>query len=374
MFAGSFTAWGTMQLELTGNRPPVAAIGIASINNEGIVFKTKPGQAEHKRYRWSEFSKKGLETLLSQLPAERAFLQKNAQTKILYLDFIRAEILAQTPKPLLPVQAPIPPPVVKPVNPARIKSTPKAGQAHHLTLKSATIQNKNNSKQGDSGGEKISQFNLVPGPAIPSPPSGRLSPINWLNPGGMFALLILAGLSAYAGHEIAVFRHRPVKTICALSALLPVIVPLIVLFLPDPAEAHAQAMAEANDRFLLGATATIGTVADDYKMSPEETHIEETGTTTGGIDGSVVMERYQHTENHFSDRFFSDYFGRFYQASPPSGQSLVIQTPEVIYPVHHISKLEPESFSVMYAQGQEWVEESIDYRLIEEVRVETSDS
>jgi hypothetical protein len=186
----------------------------------------------------------------------------------------------------------------------------------------------------------------------------------------MLALLILAGLSAYAGHEIAVFRHRPVKTICALSALLPVIVPLIVLFLPDPAEAHAQAMAEANDRFLLGATAAIGTAAavagtveDDYNIPDEETRIE-------GIDDSVVMERYLHTENHFSDRFFSDYFGRFYQASPPSGQSLVIQTPEVIYPVHHVSRLEPESLSVVYAQGQEWVEESIDYRLIEEVRVE----
>jgi hypothetical protein len=190
----------------------------------------------------------------------------------------------------------------------------------------------------------------------------------------MLALLILAGLSAYAGHEIAVFRHRPVKTICALSALLPVIVPLIVLFLPDPAEAHAQAMAEANDRFLLGATAAIGTVADDYKISPEETHIEETGTTTGGIDGSVVMERYQHTENHFSGQFFSEYLSRFYQTSPTAGQSLIIQTPEVIYPVHHISRLEPESLSVVYAQGQEWVEESIDYRLIEEVRVETSAS
>ena len=190
--------------------------------------------------------------------------------------------------------------------------------------------------------------------------------MNWLNPGSLLVLLLLSGLSAYSGYEIAGFRHRPVKVVCTLSALFPVIVPLLVLLLPDPAEAHAQTTAEANDRFLLEPTTVPETVEGDG-IPPEETRIE-------GIDGSVVMERYQHTENHFSDRFFSDYFGRFYQASPPSGQSLVIQTPEVIYPVHHISKLEPESFSVMYAQGQEWVEESIDYRLIEEVRVETSDS
>ena len=211
-------------------------------------------------------------------------------------------------------------------------------------------------------GDKKGEFNLVPGPAVPAPPVSRLSPMNWLNPGSLLVLLLLSGLSAYSGYEIAGFRHRPVKMVCALSALFPVIVPLLVLLLPDPAEAHAQAIAEANDRFLLEPTTVPETVEGDG-IPPEETRIE-------GIDGSVVMERYQHTENHFSDRFFSDYFGRFYQASPPSGQSLVIQTPEVIYPVHHISKLEPESFSVMYAQGQEWVEESIDYRLIEEVRVE----
>ena len=180
-------------------------------------------------------------------------------------------------------------------------------------------------------------------------------------------LLILSGLSAYSGYEIAGFRHRPVKLVCALSALCPVIVPLVVLLLPDPAEAHAQAVAEANDRFLLPPAAAAGAVGDNYDITAEETHIE-------GIDGAVVMERYLHTENHFSDRFFSDYFGRFYQASPPSGQTLVVQTSEVIYPVHHISNLEPESLSVVYAQGQEWVEEVIDYRLIEEVRVETSTS
>ena len=88
------------------------------------------------------------------------------------------------------------------------------------------------------------------------------------------------------------------------------------------------------------------------------------------MEGPVVMERYHHNETHFSDRFFSEYFSRFYQASPTPDKSLVIQTPEVIYPVHHISRLDPESLSVVYPQGHEWVEEPIEYKLIEEVRVE----
>ena len=363
MLTCTSAVWGAVKLELSGDRPPVSAFGIASINDRGVVFRTKPGVAGFKRYRWSDFSKKGLEVLLSQLPAERAFLQKNAQTRLLFLHYIRAEMLAQTPRTAPPVEAPAIPPVeapadlpvvslIKPVSPAREKLAV-------VPVKIQRFHPKTVSEDGDKKGE----FHLVPGPAIPTPPVSRLSPMNWLNPGSLLVLLLLSGLSAYSGYEIAGFRHRPVKVVCTLSALFPVIVPLAILLLPDPAEAHAQAIAEANDRFLLGPTAVVGTVEDDYDIPDEETRIE-------GIDGSVVMERYLHTENHFSDRFFSDYFGRFYQASPPSGQSLVIQTPEVIYPVHHVSRLEPESLSVVYAQGQEWVEESIDYRLIEEVRVE----
>ena len=37
-------AWGALQFELTGDRTPVSAIGIASINDEGVVFSLKPGR------------------------------------------------------------------------------------------------------------------------------------------------------------------------------------------------------------------------------------------------------------------------------------------------------------------------------------------
>ncbi len=155
--------------------------------------------------------------------------------------------------------------------------------------------------------------------------------------------------------------------ICTLSALLPIIVPLVVFLLPDPAEAHAQSVAEENDRFLLQSSQLAMADPNETVVPGDETHI---GQTTEEIDVPVTMECYHKDENHFSDRFFSNYFGRFYQVSPPLDQSLVIQTPEAIYPVHHISRLEPETLSVVYAQKNEWLEESIEYTMIEEVRVE----
>ena len=82
MLTCTSAVWGAVKLELSGDRPPVSAFGIASINDRGVVFRTKPGVAGFKRYRWSDFSKKGLEVLLSQLPAERAFLQKKDRKSV----------------------------------------------------------------------------------------------------------------------------------------------------------------------------------------------------------------------------------------------------------------------------------------------------
>ena len=374
-FVWASTAWAAMQLELTGNRPAINAYGIASISDEGLVFKTKPGQAGYKRYRWSEFSKKGLESLLVGMPAERAFIQKNPQARILYLSFIRAEILARTPKaapparpPIgQPVQAPIGQPVQAPIGFIKVK--PKSRPALKLHSKSATSQvSEKDGAQEDAGGQDQAEFTLINGPPVPPPSDSKLNPTNWLTPGGLLFLLAISGLSAYSGYEIAGFRHRPVKMICTLSALLPIIVPLVVFLLPDPAEVHAQSVAEQNDRFLLQPSQSAMADPNETVVPGDETHI---GKTTEEIYTPVTMECYHKDENHFSDRFFSNYFGRFYQASPPSGQSLVIQTSELFYPVHHISRLETETLSVVYAQKNEWLEESIEYTMIEEVRVET---
>ena len=111
------TVQSAMLFELTNKRPPVSATGIASINQAGVVFNPAPGQAGYVRYRWGDFTAKGLEMLLSQMPLERAFLQKDATTKVQLIDLIRTEITLKIPKQHPRFEPPVKRRVEPPVKP-----------------------------------------------------------------------------------------------------------------------------------------------------------------------------------------------------------------------------------------------------------------
>ena len=376
-----------MLFELTDRRPPVAASGIASINQAGVVFSPEPGRAGFVRHRWDDFTVKGLETLLSQIPLERAFLQKDSATKLQLIDFIRAEITFKLSKSRKPVEVPVKPRVEVPVKPrveipvkSRVEG-PVKSRVEGRNIDVAVIQNQRplepfrakhepTQKPAKNNGNLEVEFNLVPGPIIPAPPSSRLGPDNWLGFSGLVLMLLFLGLSAYAGYEIALFRHRPAKLVCVLSALFPVITPLVVFFLPDPAEVQAEAIAEANDRYIIHPSTSSSNDPAPTEFSENETKLSASEVDAAKSNSPVAVERYSSGKTHFSDRFFSEHLSRFYQSAPGQGEALYIQTAEYSIPVHHISALEPESLNVVYASEGEWLEQTLEYSTIEEVRVQ----
>ena len=226
-------------------------------------------------------------------------------------------------------------------------------------------------RKQSKGNENLEgQFSLVPGPVIPAPPQNKLGLDNWLSFSGLLLLLLFLGLSAYAGYEIALFRHQPAKLVCVLSAFFPVIVPLVVFFLPDPAETKAEAIAQENDRYIIHPTPSSGNDPTLTEFSENETQISEGVVDAVSASNPVAIESYGSGKTHFSDRFFSDHLSRFYLSAPGEGETLYIKTAVTSIPVHHISALEPESLNVVYAFEGEWLEQAIEYSAIEEVRVQ----
>ena len=169
-------------------------------------------------------------------------------------------------------------------------------------------------------------------------------------------------LSAWAGREVAVFRNRPVRLLCLLSALCPVIVPVVFLILPEPRD-------EIEERQLPAYTP-----APDMANIEDATHITELDTRMEPeVEPSAqVHECYRASETRFSGKFFADYLARFYKEPPEDGRALVLTTEEGAYPVHHISDLSPESMSIVYPSQEGLAETSIPYRHLQEVRVQTS--
>tara|TARA_B100000959_G_scaffold268434_1_gene313136 strand:- start:505 stop:1695 length:1191 start_codon:yes stop_codon:yes gene_type:complete len=372
-----------LQFELTGKRPPIVASGIASINQKGIVFNPEPGRAGYIRYRWSDFTAKGLGSLLARIPLERAFLQKDAATRLELIDYIRAEITIKLPQPVnrvveAPVKSPVEnivlPPAVQespPPAPIILAALPKPAPPTVPKQNQEVTQGSDEENSGRKGGEKPDKtFSLVPGPVVDAPPPGRLGSGTWLSISGLILLSTFLSLSAYAGYEIALFRHRPARVVCALSAIFPIIVPLVVLLMPDPAEIRAEVMAEENDRYIIHPQSELKKDAVRTEAQECETQLIERAAEEEGGAVLTAVERYHSGRTQFSDRFFSEHLSRFYQSAPPEGQILYIQTTECLFPVHHISTLEPESLAIVYTSGEEWLEQAIEYGSIEEVRVE----
>ena len=390
----AFTVNSAVLFELTDKRMPVLASGIASINQDGVVFSPEPGRADFVRHRWDDFTVKGLETLLSQMPLERAFLQKDSATKLQLIDFIRAEITFKLSKVSPPVEVPVKPVVevpvkpvvevpvkpvvevpVKPVVEVPVKSPNKGGQINVALNRNQRLEkpiigkHESGQKSSKDNGNLGVQFSLVPGPVIPAPPQSKLGPDNWLSFSGLFLLLLFLGLSAYAGYEIALFRHQPAKIVCVLSAIFPVIIPLVVFFLPDPAEAKAEVIAQENDHYIIHQKPPSGNDPALTEFPEYETQISGSVVDAVSISNPVAVESYSSGKTHFSDRFFSDHLSRFYQSASGQGETLYIKTAETSVPVHHISALEPESLNVVYALEGEWLEQTLEYSKIVEVCV-----
>jgi len=65
------------------------------------------------------------------------------------------------------------------------------------------------------------------------------------SPVGVFVLLVLYLANLFAGFEVAIFRSRPVAQVVGLSALLPLVGPLVFLALPANAVAESEELSAA---------------------------------------------------------------------------------------------------------------------------------
>ena len=396
------SGWCAFKIGLNKGRSPISAISIASINHQGIVFSPALGRSDFIRYKWTEFSAEGLTELQRVLPRERVFQQKPGIDKVEYLQLISDELkkiappkpAAQNPAPVKPQPPPVKIAQVAPLISEPITPAPKPKNS------SATEQPGTPKKQPESKPETevetVPAFHLIqPAGITPSanhrPPESGLSFAAIFSPAGIFLVLVVMGFSVHAGNEIAHFRNRPQKLVCAISALFPEIGPTIFLLLPDPATKYADKMNEASDPFLIKRSdnpATIETEAPEQipkvkyeedldspylnlNQGEEETHLEAESICTS-TPKSEVIELYQAPEYQFGFEFFNQYFQRFVNSQPNDGQTLTLRTHGSEYPVHYITELSTDALNIIHPSGDEWLAETIEYGAIDEVEVTVS--
>lgn len=137
----------------------------------------------------------------------------------------------------------------------------------------------------------------------PQVKAGWLSALT--SPNGLFLLGALFLANLYAGWAVAHYRHRPVALVCGLSAILPVLAPVIFLALHKsvppvvhevPVETGPVAMAPGADSSGGARVTSLGTVK-----------------SSGGGASDLTPKLFKRGETTFNRRFFETQFPTFFR-------------------------------------------------------------
>lgn len=177
----------------------------------------------------------------------------------------------------------------------------------------------------------------------------------------IFGILYLANL--FAAYEIAIYRLRPPALVCGLSALLPVLGPLIFMASPtlepgaaeaDPAVgtavapgvAAAGSPAGATSRQVVSAPATPAAGGGGLRVAAD-------GAAAGG---KVQTKVYNRNDYMFNRRFIETQFSGFFRVVPTDAEKdlvLLVKTPKNDFLAKRISRISANEMFLQLVAGKE---------------------
>ncbi len=205
---------------------------------------------------------------------------------------------------------------------------------------------------------------------------------------GLLTLLLLYAANIYAGYEISIFRARPTTVVCGVSAVLPLIGPIIFLCLPtlvapaeetwtpSPQAAPQGAVADAvNPMQAVGAEHPTGLRLAGSAPSAD--------AAAGQLDGAeqkpavpetVVYQRGQFTFNRrFIETKFPGFFG-VVRRDADRDMVLIIKSSRGEYIGQRISRIAANDLHLQVQRGHASEEVMIPFVEIQEIRLKHKDA
>lgn len=172
-------------------------------------------------------------------------------------------------------------------------------------------------------------------------------------PAGGFILLIIFLANLYAAYEVSVFRNYPVAAVMGTSVILPVLGPILFLFMPTRVneDVEVEAQFEAPQEVAnTGAQelAAAGLAGSGLSLSAGAKH--------GGAPAAAQAVSYKRGEVEFSRTFFEKTFPLFFRltrtdADKDSTLSIRSSKGEVV--ATRISRISANEIGLMTQQGRE---------------------
>jgi len=219
-------------------------------------------------------------------------------------------------------------------------------------------------------------------------PSGRMTFFSsFTAPLGLVVLALLYISNLYAAYEIARYRNRPVPMVCGLSALMPLVGPIIFLASPTleeggagvpegelaeaPVEAPGPAVAVVGSP--RGATSRrIGSPPPPPPGGGLRVAAQQKATSTGKAEPKV----FNRSEYTFNRRFIEAQFAGFFRVVPSEAERdlvLVFKTPKYEYVGRRISRISSNELFLQLQEGGGTKEVSVSFGEIAQIIVRHKD-
>jgi len=205
---------------------------------------------------------------------------------------------------------------------------------------------------------------------------------------GLLILLVLYAANIYAGYEVSIFRARPTALVCGVSAVLPLIGPIIFLSLPTQIAPAAETWAPAPEAAPEGAAAEavnpMQAAGAEHPTglklaSSAPSEAVRLGQFEGGEDepGLPSTTTYQRGQFTFNRRFIETKFPGFFgvvRRDADRDMVLVVKSSRSEYIGQRISRIAANDLHLQVQRGHASEEVMIPFVEIQEIKLKHKDA
>jgi len=190
---------------------------------------------------------------------------------------------------------------------------------------------------------------------------------------GLFIVFLLWAGNIYAGLEVAIFRGRPPVMVCGISALAPIIGPVVFLSLPTrmkPSEAAAEPAPTA-ETAAAATESEVNPMHADGAAHPAGLHLHtEAQPAKDAAFEPVIFQRGQYTFNRrFIETKFSNFFG-VVRRHEDRDRVLVVKSARGLYTAERISRIASNDMHLQVHKGPATEEIMVPFQEIQEIRIQ----
>jgi hypothetical protein len=215
---------------------------------------------------------------------------------------------------------------------------------------------------------------------------------------GIGLFLLVYGANLYAGYEIALFRGQPIGLVVGVSAILPVIGPIIYLSMPTrmkrrgeedqeeeaapadkattsaPAATTGGATAAPSSANRGSSEAALNPMQDPSVEHPSSLHISHAEPSKPTIPQTQVFQRGQFTFNRrFIETKFSGFFG-VVRRDADKDMQLIVKTMRGTHVATRISRISGSDMHLEVHQGPASQEVTVNFQEIQEIKLQHKDA